>query len=346
MAAQSSRTLFLCGWLLGLAWLTACQKEATPPAADEEQAYILRVPPGFPAPDIPADNALTPSRIALGKRLFYDPVLSRDSSIACASCHLPQRAFADVGPVSLGVEGRLGTRNSPSLANVAYQRLLLREGGVPTLEMQVQVPIQEHNEFDFNILLIVERLLHDPQYVAQAMEAYGRAPDAFVITRAIAAFERTLLSGDSAFDRYFFQGQSTAISESAKRGYALFESQRLGCSGCHSGFLFTSQGFANNGLYLNYPDAGRQRLTGLESDRALFKIPSLRQVALTPPYMHDGSLPDLPSVLQHYATGGQPHPNRSALIKPFSLSAQEQADLLAFLESLSDQSFVNNPDFR
>ncbi|MBC7777016.1 MAG: c-type cytochrome [Phycisphaerae bacterium] len=333
------------GFLIFL--LTACRKEdqapVIPPETDE---YVLRVPAGFPMPDIPADNTLTKSRIALGKRLFYDPALSADSTRSCGSCHAPHLAFSDSTAVSLGIEHRLGTRNAPSLANVAYQNKLLREGGVPTLEMQILVPIQEHNEFDFNILLVAERLQKMPKYVEMAEKAYERVPDAFVITRSIAAFERTLLSGDAPYDQYAFQGKSNALSASEKRGLELFQSERLNCSKCHEGFLFTNQGFTNNGLSEVYPDSGRIRLTGLESDRAVFKVPSLRNIALTAPYMHDGSLPTIEAVIVHYQTGGKPHPNKSPLLKPFNLTVQERKDLLAFLHSLTDQKFITNPEFR
>lgn len=327
--------------------LTACRKEdqqtAWPPETDE---YVLRVPAGFSLPDIPADNVLTKSRVALGRRLFYDPALSADSTRSCGSCHAPHLAFSDSTAVSLGIDNRAGTRNAPTLANVAYQKKLLREGGVPTLEMQILVPIQEHNEFDFNILLVADRLQKMPEYVAMAEKAYGRTPDAFVITRSIAAFERTLLSGDSPYDQYAFQGKFNALSPSEKRGLVLFQSEPLNCSKCHDGFLFTNQDFTNNGLYEIYPDSGRIRLTGLGSDRAVFKIPTLRNVALTAPYMHDGSLPTLEAVIDHYQTGGKQHPNKSLLLKPFNLTAHERADLLAFLHSLTDQKFIANPEFR
>ena len=327
--------------------LAACRKEELspvfPPESDE---YVLSIPAGFPFPDIPADNTLTKSRVALGRQLFYDPVLSADSTRSCGSCHAAYLAFSDSTAVSFGIENRPGTRNSPTLANVAYQIKLLREGGVPTLEMQILVPIQEHNEFDFNILLVAERLKRMPEYVMLAEKAYGRAPDAFVITRSIAAFERTLLSGDSPYDQFVFQGKSSALTASEKRGLDLFQSERLNCSKCHEGFLFTNQDFTNNGLYETYPDSGRIRLTGLESDRAVFKVPSLRNIALTAPYMHDGSLPTLQAVMDHYQTGGKQHQNKSPLLKPFILSPQERADLLAFLGSLTDQKFITNPEFR
>ncbi|HRI60018.1 MAG TPA: cytochrome c peroxidase [Saprospiraceae bacterium] len=324
---------------------SACQKEENSPAPPETDEYVLHIPAGFPQPDIPGDNELTRSRVALGRRLFYDPVLSKDSTRSCGSCHFPHLAFSDSMAVSFRIENRPGTRNTPSLANVVYQKKLLREGGIPTLEMQILVPIQEHNEFDFNIVLVAERLQRMPEYVALAEKAYERAPDAFVITRAIAAFERTFLSGDSPYDQYAFQGKPFALSASAKRGLDLFQSERLNCSKCHEGFLFTNQDYSNNGLYEIYPDSGRMRLTGLESDRGVFKVPSLRNVALTAPYMHDGSLPTLEAVTDHYQTGGKAHPNKSPLLKPFALTAGERADLLAFLRSLTDQKFITNPEF-
>lgn len=322
----------------------ACARERAAIAAPEP-GWSLAVPEGFPMPPIPEDNLLTEERVALGRSLFYDPVLSRDSTVACASCHRQAWAFADNRPTSPGVEGRPGLRNSPSLANVAYQQRLLREGGVPTLEMQVLVPIQEHNEFDFNILLIAERLRALPHYAELAQAAYQREPDAFVITRALAAFQRTLLSGDSPFDRYAYAGEAEAVSASALRGYALFNSERLGCASCHNGFLFTNQGFANNGLYLHYTDPGRRRLTGRPEDEGVFKIPSLRNVAVTGPYMHDGSLATLTEVVDHYAGGGFAHPNRSPLLRPFQLTAEEREDLLRFLESLTDEALLRNPAF-
>jgi cytochrome c peroxidase len=164
------------------------------------------VPVGFPEPQFPSDNTFTTARFALGKRLFYDRVMSRDSSVSCASCHDPQRAFSDSVAYSTGSRGRAGTRNAPTLTNVAYQPYFTREGGVPTLEMQILIPIQEHNEFDFNLLLIAERLRNDTAYILMSREAYGRDPDYYIVTRSIACFERALISGNSRFDQYQFQG--------------------------------------------------------------------------------------------------------------------------------------------
>ncbi|MFZ2900084.1 MAG: cytochrome c peroxidase [Saprospiraceae bacterium] len=314
--------------------VVACGKEPVP-----EPEPLLQAPDGFPDPIFPEGNELTEARWLLGKKLFFDPVLSRDSSISCASCHLPAFAFSDTTAFSPGVGGAPGTRNSPSLANVAYHPYFMREGGVPTLEMQILVPIQEHNEFDFNILLIAERLQRDSLYRAMSQAAYDREPDHFVITRAIACFERTLLSGGSAYDR-------DELSPAAERGRQLFFGEKTQCSQCHGGFNFTHYTFENNGLYEAYADPGRFRLTGLEEDRALFKVPSLRNVALTAPYMHDGSFRSLTEVIAHYNSGGAAHPHKNPLVRPLGLSPQERADLVAFLESLTDEAFVNNPLFR
>ncbi len=327
--------------LLACALLFACEKEPTEPTAEA----LLAVPVGFPAPVFPEGNELTPERWALGKRLFFDPVLSSDGTVSCASCHLPEQAFSDIRAFSPGVENRPGTRNSPTLANIAYHPYFTREGGVPTLEMQVLVPIQEHNEFDMNILEIAERLASDSSYVQASREAYDRVPDAFVITRSIACFERTILSGGSPCDE-FLNGKSSALTAAEKRGKDLFFSEKLACSQCHGGFNFTNYAFENNGLYEDYPDPGRFRLTGLEADRALFKVPTLRNVGVTAPYMHDGSLPTLEAVVEHYNGGGKDHPHKSQLVKPLNLTTKEKTDLITFLKALTDDDFLGNPKFR
>lgn len=301
--------------------------------------FHLLVPKGFPEVNIPNDNQLTEERINLGKKLFYDPILSRDSSISCNSCHLQEFAFTDANPTSIGIAGRLGKRNAMSLANVAYANFLQRESGVPTLEMQVLVPIQEHNEMDFNIVAVAEKMNEDPQYRKLSYEAYGKLPDAFVITRAIAAFERTLLSGNSKYD-------TDQLSESEQRGMALFFSDSLACSSCHGTFLFTNQQPENNGLYEQYTDSGRYILTGLQEDIGRFKTPTLRNVELTKPYMHDGSISSLEEVIAHYESGGMNHVNQSAILKGFTLTETERDELIEFLNSLTDYEFTQNAFFK
>ena len=333
-------------WLyfsLVLVFVFSCQKEEI-----NQPLYfpsLMEIPDGFPEIDFPEDNTFSKARWELGKKLFFDPVMSLDSSVSCASCHEPNLAFSDDVTFSLGVEQRIGVRNAPTLANVAYHPYFTREGGVPTLEMQVLVPIQEHVEFDFNIILLAERLNADSTYIKMADQAYGRTPDAFVITRALACFERSLLSGNSPFDQYSTQNKLNALTDAQKRGMDLFFSDRANCSKCHSSFDFSNYAFENNGLYESYDDEGRFRLTGIENDRALFKVPSLRNVELTAPYMHDGSFATLEEVVDHYNIGGGNHPHKSHLIKPLDLTKAEKEDLIQFLKSLTDESFINNPLF-
>jgi cytochrome c peroxidase len=307
-----------------------------------EDPQALLVPPvGFPEIPFPEDNQFNEVRWQLGRRLFYDPILSADSSISCGSCHMAHRAFSDTIAMSLGVKQAQGTRNAPTLTNVAYNPYFTRDGGVPTLEMQVLVPIQEHNEFNFNIVLIADRMKQDTAYVRLSQMAYGREPDHFVITRALGCFERTIISGNSRYDQHFLQGKQVLNSEELK-GKELFFSERIGCTNCHSGFNFTNFSFENNGLYLHYADSGRKRLTDLELDRALFKVPTLRNIALTAPYMHDGSVTTLEGVVEHYSTGGKEHRNKSQFLKPLHLKEDEKQALVSFLLTLTDEAFVNN----
>lgn len=323
----------------------SCQSEKeNDPVCPPEK--IIEIPVGFPPVEFPKDNSFSEHRWQLGKKLFFDPMLSRDNSISCASCHLPEKGFSDTLATSKGVGGIDGTRNSPTLANVAYHPYFTREGGVATLEMQVLVPIQEHNEFDFNILLIVERMKKSAEYTALSQKAYNRQPDAFVLTRAIATYERALLSGNSRYDQ-FVQGRITQpYTDSERKGKDLFFSDQTQCSKCHGGFNFTNYAFENNGLYQHYNDPGRYRLTKDKNDSARFKVPTLRNIAVTAPYMHDGSLKTLESVVEHYNSGGKSHVQKSTLIQPLGLTPGEKANLVAFLKTLTDESFLNNPKFR
>lgn len=345
---MSAIKFFICLYIATtLLCLSACRHDPIirPPENIDDEPYPLALPIGFPMPDIPDDNTLTNVRVALGKKLFYDPILSRDSSISCASCHLPQRAFSDTIAISAGVAGLLGKRNAIALANVAYQPRLMREGGVPTLEMQVLAPISDHFEMDFNLLDAAQRLQNNSDYSDLSLRAYDRLPDAYVITRALAAFERILLSGNSLYDQYTYQGKSNALSQSAKNGMTLFHN--LGCDNCHNGLNFSNYAYENNGLYADYSnDTGKERLTYKPEDIGKFKVSSLRNIALTAPYMHDGSLHTLSAVIDHYANGLQNHPNQSPLLQGFTISEQEKANLIQFLESLTDWDFVANPEFK
>lgn len=331
---------------LSLTVLFGCSKDPAHQPDKLEAALSVSVPEGFPAIQYPADNAYTPERAELGRMLFYEPLLSRDSSVSCGSCHKLEHALADYQKVSPGVAGRIGSRNSPGLANLAYHPYFMREGGVPTLEMQVLVPIQEHSEMDFNIVEAGDRLRQDPNYNERSVQVYGREMDYYVITRALANFERTILSGNSRYDSYKKGGSGVSLSDAEKAGMDLFFSERTGCANCHGGFLFTEHAFQNNGTSAAYPDPGRFRLTGDSSDIGRFKVPSLRNCELTAPYMHDGSIPDLEAVVEHYNKGGSGHFNQDGAIRALNLSRQEKEQIVAFLKSLTDLEFINNEKFK
>lgn len=319
--------------------LTSCSKDDTP-AVD-----FQHIPSWFPEMEIPAENRLTQARIDLGRKLFYEKKLSRDETISCGSCHLQEKAFTDGLPISIGVEGRLGLRNVPTISNIGYTDRMFMDGGVTTLELQAQSPIFAHEEMDFTIAEFLDRIDGDETYIRMFDEAYNQPPGAFGISRSIAAFERTLISGHSRFDAYEYEGDLDALSESEKRGRNLFFSNELSCGECHVPPLFTNFEYENIGLYINYVDSGRARITEISADNGKFKVPNLRNVALTAPYMHNGSLATLQEVVEHFNNGGMNHANQSDLVRPLGLTEQEKADLVAFLGSLTDEAFISAPAF-
>lgn len=302
--------------------------------------FQLESPKGFPELKVVDGNEYNKARYDLGRKIFFDPILSIDSSISCASCHKPELAFADNVALSPGVYNRAGTRNAPSLINIGYHPHFLREGSLKTLEMQVLVPIQEKNEFAHNIVDIAEQMRRDSSYVQMSMKAYNREVDAFVITRALGLFQRTLLSANSSYDDFKFESNEKALNESEKRGMALFFSDKTNCSECHGGVNFTNYSFENNGLYTEYKDVGRLRFSKDSSDLARFKVPSLRNVLVTAPYMHDGSFSTLSEVIEHYNSGGKSHASKSDLIKPLGLTEEEKKDLVGFLKSLTNSIYL------
>lgn len=314
--------------------LTACKKEAV---KDGNTVITLATPKGFPYPTIPVDNQPTENRIALGKKLFFDPILSRDSSLSCSSCHLESYHFAEPKDISIGIENRKGIRNAPSILNSAWLKLVMWDGGIPTLEQQILAPIDAHFEFDFDPNEVVKRLAKQAVYVQMTKAAYNTAPSIFTLTRSIACFERTLTTGRSKFDEYQYYNNTTALSFSEKSGMDIFFGEKGECFHCHNEYNFTDNEFRNNGLYTNYVDSGRARITLNSDDVGKFKVPSLRNVAGTAPYMHDGSLATLEQVVEHYNSGGKSHPNKSPFVKPLGLTATEKEDLVNFLKALTDQ---------
>ena len=318
-----------------LVWLFSC---SAPSEKVRDKPHSFYVPVGFKHPQLLDVDSITDFKVKIGKRMFFDKNLSSTKELSCASCHIPSQAFSDTIAISDGVFGRKGFRNAPSLANVAYQPVMFADGGSPTIEMQVVAPITDSNEMNMDYLEAISYLANDSIYRSWSMVAYGKAPDAYVFTRSIAAYQRTLLSGDAKYDQVM-RGEAS-FTEEEKRGYHLFFSDKTNCSNCHSGNLFTNYTYQNIGLYEHSVDSGRMRITLNEDDRGKFKVPSLRNVALTYPYMHDGSKATLEDVISFFNKGGNNHPNKSELIKALYLTEQEEKDIVSFLHTLTDEKFI------
>jgi cytochrome c peroxidase len=299
----------------------------------------------FPVMNIPKDNPQSTAKIELGRQLFYDQRLSVDNTVSCSSCHSQNFAFSNAGnAVSTGIKGLKGSRNAPSLGNAGYRKSFFWEGGSPSLELQAMGPITSHDEMGMEPEALIKKLRAISGYDKQFKTIFKDGVTMLNVTRALASFERTLVSNSSPYDR-FNAGDQKAMSASAIRGLELFFGEKGDCFHCHGGFNFTDEQLHNTGLYKTYKDEGLARLTKRKEDVGKFKTPSLRNVALTAPYMHDGSRKTLHDVLNDYNSGGQAHENADGLMRPLELSKQDVSDLIAFLESLTDQAFIKNPKF-
>jgi cytochrome c peroxidase len=289
----------------------------------------------------PQDNPTTSDKAELGRKLFFDKRLSLDGTIACASCHDPRKAFTDQLTTSRGINGQVTERNSPSLLNSGFLKTAMFDAHLQTLEIQVIVPIQEKTEMGHNMKVLIPQLRAIPEYQAAAKKIFNRDFDAFVLTRSISAFERTLVSMNSKYDQYM-RGDKDALSRDEKAGLKLF-AEKLYCTQCHPAPYFTTFEAENNGLYQDYEpivDKGRFRIHLDSNDIGKFKVPSLRNIELTFPYMHDGSMKTLNDVIAHYSKGGKKHPKQNKFIVPFALNEGEQKQLIAFLRSLTDTSYL------
>ena len=294
----------------------------------------------------PSDNPQNTEKIALGRKLFFDKRLSLDGSISCASCHDPQKAFSDQRSKSIGINGQLSERNAPSILNAAFLKTAMFDAHLATLELQAIVPIQEPVEMGHNMKILIKQLRQIPEYQAAAQAIFGRDFDAWVLTRSLAAFERSLLSMNAPFDQYM-AGNKKAMSKDQLAGWRIF-SDELYCTKCHPAPYFTTYEAANNGLYASYEgktDQGRFRIHHDSSDIGKFKIPSLRNLPLTYPYMHDGSINSMEAALEHYQKGGAGHPLQDPRINSFELSTKEKAQLLAFFNALVDTSYLRRNGF-
>jgi len=353
-------------------------------ALESNATFTWRLPPGFHIPPVPADNPMLPAKVELGRYLFYDLRMSINGSSSCGTCHIQRYGFTNQLPVAIGATGQSHPRRVMPLADVAwFANFNWADPNVTQLEDQSVTPIFNDHPIELGLRRTNDRFLEivatDPIYVKLFPAAFpgDAGPYTFVhVRKAIADFERTLISGNSPYDRYRYGHDENAISPAAKRGEDLFFHMPFGCSHCHGGFTFGGitvyqtagggalSGFANNGLYnvagkFSYPadNLGLYEYTHSLSDIGKFKPPSLRNVAVRAPYMHDGSLQTLDDVLNSYEHGGHvitegpnagdgsKNPNKSAFVSGFTLTSQQRADLKAFLESLTDEDFLTNPKF-
>ena len=325
------------------ALLTGCQQADTDLNIPASQ---LVVPSDFPPLPIPANNPITPAKVELGQRLFYDVRLSRNDSLSCSSCHQLSASFSDFGrAISPGFRGGRGTRNSPALVNVAYNTAFFWDGRATSLEEQAAGPILNSLELASDTATVVSKIAADGMYKDFFTKAFGDNIVTFGrITQAIATFERTLITGSSPYDA-FNRGDSSALSPAAKRGLILFNDSEINCVGCHSGFNFTDNDYHSTGLDFQYADVGRENVTGRKSDNGKFLTPSLRNIALSPPYMHDGRFTTLLQVMAHYNEGGKHNPSQDTLIRRLNLTDQQMNDIIAFMNSLTDKSYTSRKDF-
>lgn len=345
--------------------------------------YKWRLPKGFPEPLVPADNPMSHAKVELGRYLFFDKRLSGNGKQSCATCHRPEFAFSDDKPVSLGSTGEPGIRKAMSLVNVAYSRTLTWSNPKQLrLEDQALVPMFGTHPVELGLNpdnRFLKVLAADAKYASLFVAAFPKEDNRVTltnVTKAIACFERTMISGDSPYDRYHFQNDNAAISNLAKKGEELYFSRQFSCFHCHGGFNFSDSTvskvdperestFHNTGLYnvagpTSYPspNIGLSEHTGQALDVGKFKAPSLRNINLRAPYMHDGSVANLDDVLDHYAAGGRTirtgpfagvgskNPNRDRFVRGFALSPGDRQALHAFLNTLTDMKFLNDPSFQ
>lgn len=299
----------------------------------------------------PSDNPLTAEGVYLGRKLFYEKMLSNDMTMSCATCHKQENGFDDPRPFSQGTNGTFGDRNAMAIINLAWDKSFFWDGRRATLEGQAHDPVTNPIEMANNWPDVVKRLQNSTVYPDLFFKAFGtRTVDSNLVVKAIAQFERTLVSYNSKFDKYYYNGDTTVFTQQEKNGLAIFKGKGL-CKNCH---LMNTQladvEFRNNGLDANPKDDGHMKHTGLATDRGKFKVPTLRNIAQTAPYMHDSRFKTLEEVVNFYSSQvQQSSPNIDEHMPDFgtglNLSVQEKADLVAFLKTLSDNDFLTNPAF-
>jgi cytochrome c peroxidase len=293
---------------------------------------VNSLPPSVP---VPADNPQTDEKIRLGAQLYFDPRLSADSTVSCATCHSPDTAWANHNRFDTGIRGQVGGRNSGTILDAGYMKYQFWDGRAASLEEQALGPIHNPIEMGETLENVVRKLREIPGYRDQFQKVFGTDVTTDGIAKAIASFERTVVTGPSPYDRYL-TGEKEALSSRARRGMALFNG-KAHCSPCHAGAILSDQAFHNLGVGMDAPnpDLGREVVTKDPKDRGRFKTPGLRNVALTAPYLHDGSAKTLREVVELYDRGGVRNPNLDPVVLPLHLTGNEIEDLVAFLEALT-----------
>jgi cytochrome c peroxidase len=347
MNSRNFRTAFFLLIVTGTSLLVCAQDQKSSPLMPIGKPVQIQTPLGLPPVPIPPDNPPTAETVALGRRLYYDPILSFDNTVSCATCHGPQFGFADPKPVSEGVGKKTGTRHSPTVINSAYFTVQFWDGRAPSLEKQAEGPVQNPVEMANTLDTVVRRLNADPSYKQEFEKAWGSGPITYeMVEKSIASFERTVISGNSPFDRWKYGHDEKAVDASVKRGFVVFTSKKKGdCAACHTVgdkyALFTDNKFHNVGVGVDmgqFTDVGLYAVTHNEADKGKFKTPSLRNIAQLAPYMSDGSLKDLKQAIDFYIGAGNSNPNLDKEIHVLDfLSGQERADLEAFLRSLTGE---------
>ncbi len=317
------------------------QAPADAPGDDEAAASdeLPKVPLGLPEVPIPDDNPMTPAKVELGKMLYFDTRLSGDDTISCATCHDPKMAWAEDTPTSTGIHGHVGPVNSPTVINTAYATRLFWDGRSDSLEDQALGPMENPIEMGAKLEDVVKKLAEIPEYVERFKDVFDSEITPLGIAKALAAFERTVLSGNSPYDR-FVEGDETALSDAQKRGWEAF--QKANCDSCHKPPLFSNFTFVNAGVGMDNdpPDEGRKAVTGEDRDLGRYRVPPLREVANTAPYFHDGKTATLEEAVAMMAAGGIDNPGLSEMmrsVRDANLSDDDVQDIVEFLQALSGE---------
>lgn len=347
--------------LVVFAVFLSCKKDNT---AYQPTPYQLKIPSHFPDMPIPEDNPMTVEGVELGRKLFYEKLLSGDNSMSCGTCHAPSSSFSDPNQFSTGIDGSVGTRNSMALINLGWDSFFFWDGRAKTLEEQVLQPVENPIEMHETWSNAIQEISSDVEYRNMFYRAFGeKGIDKYKAAKALAQFLRTMISGNSKYDVMYKvennlplsaqeQALYNTVTAEELAGYDLFKSLNgADCFHCHNGPLMQVQKFSNNGLDATFTDLGRAEVTGSAQDEGKFKVPTLRNIELSGPYMHDGRFATLDDVIDHYSHGVQMSPTIDPLIEfanqgGVQLDPTEKQWLKAFLLTLTDESFVNNPDFQ